>query len=229
MIVDFHAHILPGLDDGCPTRITAIRQMLMAQRAGVDVIVAASEFDPEQTLVEEFLNMRAVCARRLEAVLQPGMPQVVLGAEVRWCDGLEELEDLEALCIGASGYLLLRLPDGDWSEALSDSVQALNRRLRGGVLLACVEDYNPAQVKALFERGAHGQLSFKALEHHKQREQYLPWIAAGFVTALGSNLHGETRAYHKLHKIQRKLDGAFEQLMETASQRLHDSEAMQPN
>lgn len=224
MIVDFHAHILPGMDDGCPTRIIAIRQMLMAQRAGVDVIVAAASFDPEQTMMEAFLEKRAVCARRLEAILQPGMPQVVLGAEVRWCPGLERLESLEALCIGNSGWLLLRLPDGDWDDTLTSSVLELNKRLQGNVILSCVETYALAQTEALFERGVHGQLSFEALEHHKRRERYLPWITAGYITALGSNLHGDAHVYHKLHKIQHKLDGSFEQIMDAAALRLRVAE-----
>ena len=213
MIVDFHAHVLPGMDSGCPSRIVAIRQMLMAKHANVDVIVAAPEFDPAKMPVREFLEKREICAQHLETVLQSGMPRVVLGAEVLWHAGLEGLEELERLCVGTSGQLLLRMPEGGIDTVMADSVERLCGRLENGVLLANAEHLEPEQAAMLYRCGAHGELSFSALEHRGDREKYVPWIQNGFVTALGSNLRGDAHAYRKLRKIQHRLDGLFEPLM----------------
>jgi protein-tyrosine phosphatase len=46
MIIDFHAHILPGLDHGCKDLTTAVTQLKMAKKAGIDVVVATSHFYP---------------------------------------------------------------------------------------------------------------------------------------------------------------------------------------
>ncbi|MEE3459824.1 MAG: CpsB/CapC family capsule biosynthesis tyrosine phosphatase, partial [Candidatus Faecousia sp.] len=39
-MIDFHAHILPGADHGSDGLETSLRQLALAEEAGVDTIVA---------------------------------------------------------------------------------------------------------------------------------------------------------------------------------------------
>ena len=41
MIIDFKAHVMPGMDKTCKNRIDTIRRLMAAKDAGVDLIVAA--------------------------------------------------------------------------------------------------------------------------------------------------------------------------------------------
>ena len=41
MIIDFKAHVMPGMDKACKNRIDTIRRLMAAKEAGVDLIVAA--------------------------------------------------------------------------------------------------------------------------------------------------------------------------------------------
>ena len=215
MIVDLHAHILPGLDNGCPTRLVAIRQLLHAQRAGIDVIAATSEYDPTTALPKDFLHRRDEAMEHLRLTLQPGMPRVVPGAEVLWCPGLEKLSALESLCIGA-GSLLLRVQPGESIHAVAESIAALKTRLPGEVLLSNAETLAPEDAALLFSKGARCVLPLAALEHKAELKAFLPWFEQGHVAALGSAIRGEARAYRKLRKIARRLGEHYDAVMNTA-------------
>lgn len=58
MIVDFHSHILPGIDDGAKD-ISMAREMLLAEeQSGVEAIVATPHFYLSEESVESFLEKR---------------------------------------------------------------------------------------------------------------------------------------------------------------------------
>ena len=65
-IIDFHTHILPGIDDGSRDADTSCRMLEMAVEQGVDMIVATPHFYASRDRVEHFLEKRA----RAEALLR---------------------------------------------------------------------------------------------------------------------------------------------------------------
>ena len=57
-MIDFHAHILPGADHGSDGLETSLRQLALAEEAGVDTIVATPHFYPQSDSFSEFLRRR---------------------------------------------------------------------------------------------------------------------------------------------------------------------------
>ena len=217
MLIDSRAQILPGMDGLCPTHLTAIRRLLQARQAGVDVLVAAPALDLDQMPAALFLKRREAAAEHLELLLQAGMPRVVIGAEVLWHPSLE-WEALPALCTG-DGRLLLRLPDGRLTEETAASLERLQKQVRG-VIIAGMERVNEEDVQRLFAMGCKGQLTFSALSHHHDRERWLQSLQRGEIVALGSEPGDDRHAYHRLPKLSRKLDGALEAVMERTAELL---------
>ncbi len=215
MLIDFRAQILPGMDNLCPSHLTAIRRLLLAQQAGVDVLVAAPLLDLDQMPAALFLKRRDAAAEHLELLLQEGMPRVAVGAEVLWHPALER-EELSALCTG-DGWLLLRLPDGRLAEEAAASLERLQKQVRG-VIIAGMERLSEEDAQRLFAIGCRGELSFSALSHHHDRDRWLPYLEHGEIVALGSEPGDDRHAYRKLSKISRKLDGALEAVMERAAE-----------
>ena len=68
-VVDFHSHILPGLDHGSDSLSTSLFQLNCAKRCGVDKIVSTSHFYPTAHSVEKFVDLRR---KSYESLLESG-------------------------------------------------------------------------------------------------------------------------------------------------------------
>ena len=136
-IYDFHSHILPGLDHGCSDTAVAMEQIRRAVRAGVHCILATSHFYPHAESVDSFLRRRRLAWVHLqkelagEEEIQAAGIQIVQGAEVLICKGLERMEGLEQLCIDGTKVLLLEMPFTEiWDPELINTVTALQDKCR---------------------------------------------------------------------------------------------------
>lgn len=180
-MIDTHTHILPGIDDGAQTVDESLRMLRRSCVQGVQTVVLTPHFYPDTESVESFLHRRAEAFARLkEAVAGQKIPQLVLGAEVAWCPGLERMEKIRQLTIGQSDFLLLELPYGAWTEAQLDCVRRL------------ISDAGVTPVIAHVERALHLQRhgQFQAL-----RELEIPLqLSAGIFR----QLFGKKRALRLL-------------------------------
>lgn len=67
-------------------------------------------FYPHKESVESFLARRQRTYEALKANLPDGAPEIILGAEVLICDGMDQLSGLDRLCRQGTNELLLELP-----------------------------------------------------------------------------------------------------------------------
>ena len=95
-IIDFHSHILPGVDHGSDSLETTLAQLELSKRSGVEVIVATPHFYPHILRLSDFISKRDAAYGSLVDV--NGI-SVLCGAEVLLCEKLQQFEGLDALCI----------------------------------------------------------------------------------------------------------------------------------
>ena len=57
MLIDFHTHILPGIDDGSRNVEMSLRMLAAQREQQVDEIVATPHFYAQKDSVEEFLSV----------------------------------------------------------------------------------------------------------------------------------------------------------------------------
>ncbi len=200
--IDFHAHILPGMDHGCKDVDMALKQLAMAKQNGIHEIVATSHFYPHAESVSAFLKRREKSYRQLaDAVaLSEGLPAVKIGAEVLICKGMEEMEGLEELCMEGTKVLLLEMPFSKrWEPELIASVLALKKERGFEVVLAHVERYSLKQIRPFLEQGMYAQINADSLTgkpgYRKARAGY--YWKRGLVWALGSDIHGLGSGYDR--------------------------------
>ena len=127
MKIDFHSHILPGIDDGSRSVEHSIEMLKLEAAQGIDHVVATPHFYPSTDSPERFLRRRKNAELRLldEMEKHTGLPQFSVGAEVYYFHGMSESEILSDLTIGESRYLLLEMPTSKWSSRMFDEIEQI--------------------------------------------------------------------------------------------------------
>ena len=79
-MIDFHSHILPGIDDGSRNVEESLLLMTEMREQGVSTVIATPHFYADEQPVDTFLRRRTEAYDHLMARQTPDMPQIRLGA-----------------------------------------------------------------------------------------------------------------------------------------------------
>lgn len=203
--IDFHSHVLPGLDHGCRDLKTAHSQLELVRNGGTDILVATSHFYPHRMNLEGFLAQREAACKLLLKNLPEKCPKIAVGAETACYPGIENMKGLEQLCIAGTDCLLLEMPTTEWKDAHFEAVDAiLDRGIR--VILAHIDRYDPKDVDQIMELDVMAQINTKSPASFFGARKWKRFFAEDRVWALGSDLHGaEKGAYDHFPKAIAKL------------------------
>ena len=201
--IDFHAHVLPGMDHGCRDVDMAVEQLRKAAAAGVDIVVATPHFYAHTESVTQFLERRRSSVSKLEKVIhtETGFPDVLVGAEVLICPGLEHMEKLKELCLEGTDVLLLEMPFADrWEDELIDTAVKV-KDLGISVVMAHAERYKLSQMHLLTNKGIPVQLNVKSMAGGRHFFRAVRYLKDKSVVALGSDIHGISDDYDKFRRV----------------------------
>ncbi|MGN1188099.1 MAG: CpsB/CapC family capsule biosynthesis tyrosine phosphatase [Lachnospiraceae bacterium] len=195
--IDFHAHILPGVDHGCKDADMAYKQILLAEKHGINRIVATSHFYPHLDTVESFLERRQEGIDRLTSLNTEGV-DIIPAAEVLICNRIDDMPMLNKLCVSGTRTLLLEMPfDRRWDNNLTDTALRLVKDRGLTVVLAHADRYPFQSVRQLIDGGILVQLNADSFTNICKRCLWNRYISTGAVTAIGSDIHGVSGAYKK--------------------------------
>lgn len=111
--LDIHAHILPDIDDGAKDIETAITLLEMLKEQGVTNVIATPHFYPDSDNAEDFAELTQIAYNKLKSAIgQKDLPQVHLGCELRYFNGMGKSRALGQFVVKNTNYLLLELPYG---------------------------------------------------------------------------------------------------------------------
>ena len=147
-LIDFHTHVLPGIDDG--SRDEAMTEAMLREEArqGVAMVVATPHFYAHRMSMDVFLEKRKQSLERAEHVLQTvqaPMPEIMAGAEVYYFRGMGRADGVPRLCIGNTRTLLLEMPFEQWDGDVLRDVKDLLHRQELNIVIAHIERYHPFQ------------------------------------------------------------------------------------
>lgn len=194
LIIDFHTHILPCIDDGSRNVETSLEMITASKEQGVEWLVATPHFYATRDRVDGFLSRRSESWETLSQRLTPELPRITLGAEVAFFRGISKAERLNALSIDGTNSLLLEMPFREWSKDTVDEVEKLIDR-GFNIILAHIERYlsmreNAAYVEQLLEMPLMTQINAEGLLDWRQRGRLIKMVKNGQVQILGSDCHG---------------------------------------
>lgn len=195
-MIDIHSHILPCIDDGSKSVDESINLLKVLHNQGVDTVVATPHFYANHESVYEFLTNREVSFNNLKPHLDPSLPSVLLGAEVKYYEGISRLNDLEKLRIDNSKLLLLEMSMCKWSEYTLRELFELSSRGDLTIIIAHVERYLRFQsnftISKLVESGIYIQSNADFFNSIYTRHKALKMLSNNQIHFLGSDSHNLT-------------------------------------
>ena len=141
--IDFHSHILPGVDDGSKSLEQTLAMLAAEKEQGVSCVVATPHFYPQYDRMEAFLDRRAAAWETLKEALEknPGLPQVRLGAEVHYFRGISSCDGLHKLAVDGGNYVLIEMPHTSWTEEMYRELERIYIRWDLQPIIAHVDRY----------------------------------------------------------------------------------------
>lgn len=186
-VIDFHSHVLPGIDDGSDSLEESIALLRMEAEQGITHVVATPHFYPQHDNPERFLRRRKEAELRLreEMVKHDGLPELSIGAEVYFFSGISESDIVNQLTIDEKRCILLEMPQSPWTDRMYREME--NIRSRQGLIpiVAHVDRYIspfrthgiPARLEQLpvlvqanasfFLRGSNRSMAIRMLKNHQ--------------------------------------------------------------
>lgn len=201
-MIDFHTHILPGIDDGSQNLGTTINMFAEEYQQRVDRIVATPHFYANQTSIEHFLMKRGRSLEKLKEMSSYEtfqMPKLYVGAEVYYFPGIGKAQMLEKLCIQETNILMLELPFCQWTKNIYEDIKLIIEEQKRTVILVHIERYfefqkNKDVWNAIFELPLYGQINAGSFLKWKRRHTCLKFLTEKYPLVLGSDCHNmETR------------------------------------
>ena len=190
---DLHTHILPAFDDGAKDLDTACEMLRVQKKSGVERVALTPHFYPMHESLDAFVTRRQQAYNALLSGYNgETMPQLLLGAEVRYTPQLTTL-DLRQLTIGDGDYLLLELPDVHVPACLEQVVEAMQEQGITPVLAhidRCVYfRAEPFRLEKLIKMGALAQIDAAALHDRYAGAFANACFRSGLAHILASDTH----------------------------------------
>ena len=195
-MIDWHTHILPGMDDGSCDVAESIAMINMQMTQGVKTVIATPHFYANDEAVESFLERRKQTLEILKAKLPQDAPEIRLGAEVKYYQGISRMADLKALRIEGSKLLLLEMPMSSWTENMIRELLEMSSRSDTRVVLAHVERYMGMQKrttwKRLHDNGILMQVNASYVTSFLSKYKAISLFKKGNIHFIGSDCHNLT-------------------------------------
>lgn len=216
-MIDFHAHILPNIDDGSASMEESINLIKEAEQAGFTGIISTSHYLQNYYECDEAerTGLLAELAEQVKvADAEAEMPKLYLGSEIYIStDIVELLKEGKASTINETNYVLFELPMNSKPLFVKEVVYKL---IENGYnpIIAHPERYSYVKeniefVRELKNMGALFQSNYGSvigMYGSSAKKTLKKLLKEDLISFLGSDVHAVGQIYPKVPKILRKLE-----------------------
>ncbi len=220
--LDIHSHILTGIDDGAKTIEISLELLELLHTQGVTAVIATPHFYPDQDSAEDFAERVDAAYRDLKnAAAGKALPQIYLGCELRYFNGIGKSRDIAQFTIKGTNYLLLELPYGvPITKTVLDDITALSENFV--VILAHIERYSKVSgykklLKLIADGYALAHINADGITSKEEIKICEKLIKKGYISFVASDTHS---IKHRPPKIKQALDIITEHLGKSVSNQL---------
>lgn len=198
MIVDFHSHILPYIDDGSENEEMSLEMLNQSIAMGAERFVATPHYYyfKNQSVEDAVLQRNWSYEKLLNYVQKQGVnvPRIYKGFEVHFDSALKDLKNLDKLCIEGTNCLLVEMPYKKWNSDLIEELYRLS--IKGfKLIMAHVDRYyslDSDSVYKLLELDVCCQFNAEMLNNRKDRKFLSDYVKSGRIGVMGSDMHNIT-------------------------------------
>lgn len=191
MIIDFHTHILPGIDDGSADPEESKRLLQEEERQGVGCVVATPHFYAMRSSFHSFIEKRE---RAYEKICTESSVRILRSAEVYYFPGMGNASQLKELTIEDTDLFMLEMPFVQWTKEILEDLKLLIYRQKFSVVLVHLERYYGFQKKKeiweeVLDLPCMVQLNAGSLLKWRERSFDLNLMKTGRSVLLGTDCH----------------------------------------
>ncbi len=193
-MIDFHSHILPGIDDGAQDIEEAISMLEYSKSQGISTMVATPHYYTE-TSIDDFIAQRENSYNTLKEECKKrniDIPNIILGAEVYLTNDLFEAGDINKLSIDGTKTILIEMPYSYWHDIYYDKIFHLTSKYHLKPVIAHLDRYIMADKKSvniskLLSMEVRVQINSDTLVYDKKLAKKI--FRKDLIDVLGSDTH----------------------------------------
>ncbi len=210
-MIDFHSHILPGVDDGFKSMEDSLEELKIAEEEGITDIVLTPHYISDSNYSSSASDNKKIFNKLVKQKDKLGINvNLYLSNEIYINDNIEELVNKKLINPINNKYLLIELPLNGY---IQNSKRIIFKLISNGykVILAHPERYpflkeNKDAIKDFLDMGVLLQGNFMSLfgrygKHSKKLLKY--YLKKNYISFLGSDFHKVTK--YNLKKLIFKL------------------------
>lgn len=198
-VIDFHTHILPLVDDGSDSLETSALMLEAQKKQGVEKVIATPHFYANYDKPERFLEKRKQSVQMLLQGIKDldNMPEIKVGAEVYYFEGMSDCEYLKDMAIEGTKCVMIEMPFKHWSDYNLNQLEGIRQKLGLTPIIAHIDRYiRPLSQKKTFERLERLPVLIQAnasfFVNKSTRRFALKLFRQGKIQLIGSDCHNLT-------------------------------------
>jgi len=193
IMIDFHSHILPDMDDGSKSVMQSLQMIAESAAQGVSHIVLTPHFYADGDDPNHFIERRHRRLQQLKEQLPSLSPELLLGAEVQYFEGISDMESLSHMRIQGTQCILVEMPFTKWNSRMVDDIIDIQGRRDYTVVLAHIERYfkwqDPDILGKLISQGVLFQSNANFFLRGFASRKAFRMLENGWIHLLGSDAH----------------------------------------
>lgn len=207
VMVDFHSHILPGIDDGAKDVDMSVKMLETSFKQGIKTILATPHYYKAHNGIDEFIKKRNDSFNILKNKINDNMieaPDIKCGAEVLLCHEIMK-EDVEKLCIEGTNTILVELPFTIWGDWLYEDIYLLIVKHKLNVVIAHFDRYvknkkDFKNIEPIINLDVNIQLNADTIITRRDRKIVDIFFNEYRVNHIGSDMHNLTTRISNMDK-----------------------------
>lgn len=196
ILVDFHSHILPCMDDGSRSVEESLEMLRISAEQNVHTVVLTPHFYATHDHPERFIKRRARSLELLSQCDLSALPALVPAAEVTYFEGITEMDELSLMRVGNTSSVLIEMPFRQWTIRMVDDILDIQSRPHFSVIIAHVERYASFQssdvLMHLIANGVKMQANAESFCTLLTKRKTFQLLKNGFIHLLGTDCHNLT-------------------------------------
>lgn len=195
VLMDIHSHILPCVDDGPKDIETSLSILQMMKDQGITDVIATPHFVATVENLEEYMERVNTSFSSLSSLAKAkNLPNIHLGSEVFYFNGISKSQSIKSLCINNSNYLLLELPNYTVTDYILKSIKELKENFRITPIIAHIERYYHERgfrnlLKLVKDGTVLTQVNASSLLDSPHKKAVLKLIKKGYITFIATDTH----------------------------------------